>query len=133
MKITTRFMSSAFLAGSVNVALLSLLSASLPAHAAAASVAAAASAAPEVELRQRVVHFGDLDLSQDAGVALLYRRIRAAAREVCAAVDEHELYQVELSRRCAQEAIERAVADVNSPALVSYGDSKLHSRRDAVP
>jgi UrcA family protein len=68
----------------------------------------------------RVVEFGDLDLKRDSGVATLYLRIRSAATEVC---DPLDVTLVKLLRErfdCRQDAIARAVADVNSPALTAY-------------
>ena len=68
----------------------------------------------------RVVKFGDLDLSRDAGVAALYSRIKAAAREVCVPLDAATMQLVRVRFDCRQGAIARAVGDVNSPALTSY-------------
>jgi UrcA family protein len=66
----------------------------------------------------RVVNFADLDLSRNAGVAALYLRIKSAAREVCEPVDNWSSRM--LNSDCRHEAIARAIADVNSPALTSY-------------
>jgi UrcA family protein len=68
----------------------------------------------------RVVKFRDLDLSQKAGVATLYSRIRSAAHEVCEPLDEVSIKLLRQRFDCRQDAVARAVADVNSPALTSY-------------
>src|SRR5277367_3841997 len=45
---------------------------------------AAATAVPaDADSNQTTVHFGDLNIDRPAGAAVLYRRIRAAARSVC--------------------------------------------------
>jgi UrcA family protein len=74
----------------------------------------------------RVVKVGDLDLSQKSGVATLYSRIRSAAREVCEPLDEVSIKLLRERFDCRQDAVARAVADVNSPALTNYylGKSK---------
>jgi UrcA family protein len=69
---------------------------------------------------KRVVHFADLDLTRNAGVAVLYARIRFAAREVCAPVEDRRLQSIAARDRCVTQAIARAVADVNVPTLTSY-------------
>jgi len=68
----------------------------------------------------RVVQFGDLDLSQDAGIAALYSRIHSAAREVCEPLDVWSLRLLRQRFDCRDAAIGRAVADVNSAALTTY-------------
>ena len=68
----------------------------------------------------RVVHFGDLDLSHRTGTAVLYARIRSAAEEVCASRVAGYFEAIAVAKSCRQEAIARAVADVNSPLLWSY-------------
>lgn len=72
------------------------------------------------ETPTRVVGFGDLDLNRDVGVATLYARIRSAAREVCEPLDAWSLGLRRLQFDCREDAIGRAVADVNSPALTAY-------------
>jgi UrcA family protein len=69
----------------------------------------------------RRVSFADLDLTRSTGVSTLYARIKAAAAEVCqpefdGVVPEH----VQIIRRCREQAIARAIVDVNAPALTSY-------------
>jgi UrcA family protein len=80
----------------------------------------AASVALEEAPASRVVKYGDLDLSRDAGVAALYSRIRSAAREVCEPMDAVIMKMLRVRYDCRQEAVARAVDDVNSPALTSY-------------
>ena len=70
------------------------------------------------EPAKRVVNFADLDLNRDTGVATLYARIKSAAREVCEPVDNWSSRM--LNSDCRHDALAKAIADVNSPALTSY-------------
>jgi len=86
------------------------------------TIAAAAGAGDDVP--KRTVRFADLNLSNTTGVAVLYRRIRSAARAVCEPAVMRDLQLTLLQQRCTEEAIERAVSDVNSPLLTSYYRAK---------
>lgn len=72
------------------------------------------------EPASRVVGYGDLDLSRDSGVATLYSRINSAARAVCEPLDVIMLKLLRERFDCRQDAVARAVSEVNSPALTSY-------------
>ena len=63
--------------------------------------------------RRQVVRFADLDLTREAGAATLLGRLQAAAREVCEPLKSEWLD----SHRCMDQALARAVAEVNAPAL----------------
>jgi UrcA family protein len=82
-----------------------------------ATVSAASSLDPPP---QRIVKFGDLNLTTDSGVALLYARIRNAAREVCEAGTVWNIDALLESKDCTERAIERAVEEINDPQLKSY-------------
>jgi UrcA family protein len=75
---------------------------------------------------QRTVKFGDLNLGTDSGVALLYARIRGAAREVCEPADVWNVSSLLASRDCAERAVEQAIEDINAPLLTSYHRSQAH-------
>jgi UrcA family protein len=81
--------------------------------------------------RQQVVNFADLDVSRPQGIAILYRRIESAAREVCGSVSERELSQAIRWHVCLDQAITRAVSGISIPALTSYHMVKA-GRSDAV-
>jgi UrcA family protein len=68
---------------------------------------------------QRTVSYADLNLSNTAGAAALYARIKSAARVVCEPQLNRELAMNTNYKRCVDEAIGRAVADVNAPVLVA--------------
>ena len=91
-----------------------------------ASVCALASAGSPDQPLQRTVSFADLDINHPAGAAVLYQRIRAAAREVCRPISERDLAVAELTRSCVQDAIARAVTEVNAPKLSQYHETEAH-------
>jgi UrcA family protein len=62
---------------------------------------------------QRVVRFADLDLSKPADVARLHRRVWTAARDLCWQAGVLSIYHGPSIQRCAREAAERALAEIN--------------------
>jgi UrcA family protein len=78
----------------------------------------------------RVVKFGDLDLNRGAGVEALYLRIKSAAREVCEPEDAAIMKLMRVRFDCRQDAIARAIDEVNSPALTSYYLGKTKTLAD---
>ena len=66
--------------------------------------------------------FADLDLTQSAGVATAYARIKAAARKACqpADFDIRVLGTVARVNRCMQQTIARLVDDADAPALTAF-------------
>jgi UrcA family protein len=68
---------------------------------------------------QRTVSYSDLNLSHKAGAATLYSRIKSAAHAVCEPQLDRELVMRTNYQRCVDEAIGRAVADVNAPVLAA--------------
>jgi len=65
------------------------------------------------------VKYGDLDLSTQDGALTLYRRIAAAARQVCPDEDVRNLALFVRSRACQADAIARAVNDSHIPQLAA--------------
>ena len=72
----------------------------------------------------KVVSFKDLNLSSTEGAGVAYRRIKSAADEVCGKRDRFELSQSHAIQTCINEAVSRAVAQVNSPMLTSLYNAK---------
>jgi UrcA family protein len=88
---------------------------------ACAEVATAAQLVPRVEIAQRHVKYGDLDLSRAEGAATLYGRIHAAARDVCRpSMFVGKFEPANITQDCMKQAIENAVNDVDAPTLTSY-------------
>jgi UrcA family protein len=73
---------------------------------------------------QRVVRFADLNLDRGKDTAVLYSRIRAAAREVCGPVETLSVKLLEQTYECRHKAIAHAVLEVNSPLLTNYYQTK---------
>jgi len=76
-----------------------------------------AAGAADDTLPTRKVSYADLDISKPAGAKVLYRRIEAAAQQVCISGASRDLRTAELQRACIDRAIEGAVQGVNSDAL----------------
>jgi UrcA family protein len=80
---------------------------------------AIANAAPTTTAPSVTVRYDDLNLAGDSGTRVLYARIVAAARQVCAAPDIRDLGALAAARDCADHAIAQAVSDVHNPKLVA--------------
>lgn len=72
------------------------------------------------DVRQKVVHYADLNLENTADAEILFGRIKSAARQVCGLRDAGPMPIDFRSRHehCAAKAIARAVADVNARSIV---------------
>jgi len=81
---------------------------------AAGSASAASADAPALTVR-----YADLNLSTEQGALALYGRIVAAANRVCVAGNMLDPDSMATARACREEAIARAVRDVNRPTLAS--------------
>jgi len=81
-----------------------------------------ASTAPaDEDVRRVTVRFGDLNLEQPRGVAALYGRLRLAAAQACGEPQSPgEAFMSADWRACVAQAVERAVATVDRPALTAY-------------
>lgn len=93
---------------------------------AAATVTQAGTPAMEDDVPTLRVHYQDLDLSTENGAATLYRRIAIAAKQVCPSTDTRLLHDKKIAEKCIDSAIERAVADVNSPQLARLSALRTH-------
>jgi UrcA family protein len=76
-------------------------------------------AAADDTLPTKKVIFGDLDISKPAGAQVLYRRIVAAAHQVCEVNQFKTLTTSHLIEGCIDRAIDNAVQEVGSPALTA--------------
>ena len=72
------------------------------------------------------VRYDDLNLSTSSGINTLYRRISAAARQVCPEVYPRDPSFVIAAHRCQAAAVARAVSQVNNPSL-----AMLHANHTA--
>jgi UrcA family protein len=94
------------------------------------SLATVCAAADSSDLPHVTVKFGDLNLSNPEGATALYRRINAAAREVCKAYDigRGRFALPGSADPCVRKAIAEAVTKVDHPALLAIYNAK-HPRR----
>jgi UrcA family protein len=67
----------------------------------------------------KTVKFDDLNIATPAGAKVLYRRIQAAAVEVCPPQMFYTLQMEQIQRACVNQAIDNAVKSVNSTALTA--------------
>jgi UrcA family protein len=84
----------------------------------------AASADPEIPTIR--VDYADLDLTADAGVRTLYRRLQVAAKQVCRSYERREIGKTTQRRSCYEHALSAAVTKVNLEML-----SVLHKNASA--
>jgi len=83
-----------------------------------ALIAHPTAAEPRREITLSRVFVGDLDLATDAGAARMFRRLKAAVREVCAAPASPLLPTSEARAwRCRREAMSAVVERLKSPRL----------------
>jgi UrcA family protein len=79
----------------------------------------------------KIVKFGDLDIHTAEGAKVLYRRIQAAAYEVCAPIVRDPVMR-EAVPGCLAAAIDNAVKKVNEPYLTALrfgnGNVRLASK-----
>ena len=91
----------------------------------AAFAGAIASANAADSVPTQAVSYGDLNLSSAQGAATLYKRIQAAARSVCpVGGSDRELQRVISRQSCYDQAVARAVRQVNSSSLSAYYSAK---------
>ena len=81
-----------------------------------------------VNVKTEVVRYDDIRLISTVGAAVLYGRIRSSADRVCGGpVDAQQIAAQKRYRTCVDEAVSKAVSEVNSPLLSQYYDSKRNS------
>jgi UrcA family protein len=73
----------------------------------------------------RTVHYADLNLNTQAGAAVLYRRIRNAAEQLCGDVGSRQLAQAAAAKACVERAIVASVRSVNNPKLTSEYNTRV--------
>lgn len=110
-----------FARGYLNAALAGGLAAYTLIGVPASGATAASAGAPAI-----VVRYGDLDLSREEGLRVLYRRLRQAAAQVCRPEEGRDLTRRRRSRECREAAISDAVARSGNARL-----SAMHAARGA--
>jgi UrcA family protein len=91
----------------------------------AAGACSLAMADTQVSVKGEVVHYEDVRLISAVGAAVLYGRLRAAAQKACGLPPDNRQLSMEIKyRACVDDAVSKAVAQVNEPMLTQYYDSK---------
>jgi len=80
-------------------------------------VVAFAGGAYAQEAPQVHVKYADLNVNTTVDANVLYRRIRAAAEQVCAVPNRRELARWAQAESCTTRAVAEAVAKVDAPSL----------------
>jgi UrcA family protein len=85
-----------------------------------------AHAHPPWDPPRKVVKVSDLNLNTSEGAAVLYKRIASAAKDVCDVFDDSIFphYHDAQVNACIDEAITRAVIQVNRPMLTNLYKAK---------
>lgn len=104
----------------LHVKLKTVAACSLFAMSLSALAAGSTPADPEGDAPSRTVKYADLDLTHSQGAAVLYARIRSAARQVCLPTYNWLSEMHTPAQECRERAIARAVDDVNAPTLTTY-------------
>jgi UrcA family protein len=91
-----------------------------------AAMGAANAATPDTAVPKQVVRFSEGSLATSDGVDQLYRRIVAAAKQVCPEASNNDLRALGQSESCRQAAVSRAIASIHNSQLaaLSAGHSK---------
>jgi|SRR6516162_3671010 UrcA family protein len=85
-------------------------------------------ATPPQDVHFVAVRFSDLDLTRSEGAAVLYQRLQAAAKTVCASLDARDLASQMRFRDCVQTGIGSAVAKIDRPVLTAYYKAHTNGR-----
>ncbi|HEU4627647.1 MAG TPA: UrcA family protein [Steroidobacteraceae bacterium] len=80
-----------------------------------------------VTVKSETVRYDDLRLISAVGAAVLYGRLRGAAERACSPLDGKSAQLVSRYRACVDEAVAKAVAQVNEPVLTKYYESKRNA------
>ena len=86
---------------------------------------AAAEADAEIKGASKKVSYADLDLNKEEGAAVLYKRLKIAARQVCGARTitlKGSPREVREKKACYRETLDAAVIQVNNQYV-----NKLHT------
>ncbi|HEY6923001.1 MAG TPA: UrcA family protein [Steroidobacteraceae bacterium] len=89
-------------------------------------------AAPPQDVHFIDVHFADLDLTRSDGAAVLYQRLEASAKTVCASLDARDVASQMRFRECVETAIGSAVAKVDRAALTALYKARANGRNTAI-
>lgn len=81
----------------------------------------------DADVPSMTVHYNELNLGNEAGVQTLYRRLTAAARQVCASQDGRRLQEQLAFRSCVALSLERAVREARNEAVLALHAEKSNA------
>jgi UrcA family protein len=81
------------------------------------------------DVRQKVVRYSDLNLSNSADAVTLYNRISHAAHVVCYLPSQLDDETGARTHACVAAAIERSIGEVNAPVLTRYYEARQRKTR----
>lgn len=98
---------------------------------AGSALGAACSQPASAATPQVTVSYQDLNLANTADVRVLYRRLKAAANDVCGNVPAQELQRHLAYERCYNAALQDAVMKIDVPQLQAMyqGDTAASTKR----
>lgn len=76
------------------------------------------------------VYFAKAELLDQAGVARVHQRLRAAAKSVCHAYESRELARQAHFDQCVATSLSRAVAQIHDAALTAYHEHRIGYLRE---
>jgi UrcA family protein len=88
--------------------------------------------AGEVNAPTRTVHYSDLNLNTQAGAAVLYKRIRTAAEEVCGDVNSRRLDEAAVAKACVDHAVYGSVQSVNNVKLTNEYNARIGGTQKSI-
>src|SRR5262245_26824381 len=77
-----------------------------------------------VGVKSETVRYDDLRLSSPVAIAVLHGRLRHAAERACGQPDTRQLATATRYRKCVDDAMATAIAEINEPRLAEYHKSK---------
>lgn len=98
------------------------------------TVCSVAMADTSVAVKSETVRYDDLRLISNVGAAVLYGRLKGAAERVCGGpMESSQIAQQKRYRACVDEALAKAVADVNHPVLSQFYEIKRRAPAPSTP
>jgi UrcA family protein len=88
--------------------------------------------ADEFSAPTRTVRYADLNLDTAAGVAVLYKRIRYAAEEVCGDAKWRGLAEAAAAKACADHAVYVSVHSLNNAKLTNEYNAHIGAGQESI-
>jgi UrcA family protein len=99
---------------------------------AAIGFATVAMVAQADEAPARTVRYSDLNLNTPAGAAVLYKRIKNAAEQVCGDLNSRQLAEVAAAKACVQNGVYAGVRSVNNAQLTNEYNAHMGVAQETI-